>query len=57
MPEKNYAKYRLKICSCTLLVRRIKLAEARKLAIQTTIETNHQTFRYPLRNEILVIDL
>ena len=50
MSDKNYAKYRLKIHSCTLMVRRIKLVEASKLALQSTIETNHQVFRYPLRH-------
>ena len=48
MSEKNDAKYRLKIHSCTLMVRRIKLVEATKLALQTTIESNHQVIRYPL---------
>ena len=37
MSDKNDAKYRLKIHSCTLMVRRIKLVEATKLALQTTI--------------------
>ena len=41
---KNDAKYHLKILSCTLLVRRIKLVEASKLALQSTIETNHRVF-------------
>ena len=50
MSDKNDAKYRLKIHSCTLMVRRIKLVEATKLALQTTIESNHQVFRYPLRH-------
>ena len=48
MCDKNDAKYHLKIHSCTLMVRRIKLVEATKLALQTTIESNHQVFRYPL---------
>ena len=60
MSDKNDAKYRLKIHSCTLLVQRIKLVEAIKLALQTTIESNHKVFCYPLRharhNEIRVID-
>ena len=50
MSDKNNAKYHLKIHSCTLLVRRIKLVEASKLALQSTIETNHQVFHYPLRH-------
>ena len=50
MSDKNDATYRLKIHSCTLMVRRIKLVEATKLALQTTIESNHQVFRYPLRH-------
>ena len=50
MSDKNDAKYRLKIHSCTLMVRRIKLVEASKLVLQSTIETNHQVFRYPLRH-------
>ena len=49
MSDKNDDKYRLKIHSCTLFVGRIKLAEATKLALQTTIESNHhQVFRYSL---------
>ena len=48
MSDKNDAKYRLKIHSCTLMVRRIELVEATKLALQTTIESNHQVFHYPL---------
>ena len=36
--DKNDAKYHLKIHSCTLMVRRIKLVEATKLVLQTTIE-------------------
>ena len=48
MSEKNDAKYHLKIHSWTLLVRRIKSVEATKLALQTTIESNHQVFHYPL---------
>ena len=50
MPDKNDAKYCLKIHSCTLMVRRIELVEANKLALQTTIESNHQVFHYPLRH-------
>ena len=50
MSDKNDAKYRLKIHSCTLMVQRIKLVEATKLALQTTIESNHQVFRYPLHH-------
>ena len=50
MSDKNGAKYRLKIHSCTLMVRRIKLVEASKLALRSTIETNHQVFHYPLRH-------
>ena len=34
MSDKNDAKYHLKIHSCTLMVRRIKLVEASKLALQ-----------------------
>ena len=48
MSDKNDAKYRLKNHSCTLIVRRIKLVEATKLALQTTMESNHLVFRYPL---------
>ena len=50
MSDKNDAKYRLKINSCTLMVRRMKLVEASKLTLQTTIESNHQVFRYPLQH-------
>ena len=50
MSDKNDVKYCLKIHSCTLMVRRIKLVEASKLALQSTIETNHQVFHYPLRH-------
>ena len=61
MSDKNDAKYHLKIHSCTLMVRRIKLVEASKLALQSTIETNHQVFRYPLhhvkmKSELLTSD-
>ena len=45
MYDKNDAKYHLKIHSCTLMVRRIKLVEATKLALQTPIVSNHQVFR------------
>ena len=38
MSDKNDATYCLKIHSCTLMVRRIKLVEATKLALQTSIE-------------------
>ena len=50
MSDKNDAKYRLKIHSCTLMGQRIKLVEASKLAIQSTIGTNHQFFCYPLHH-------
>ena len=56
MSDKNDAKYHLKIHSCTLMVRRIKLVEASKLALQSTIETNHQVFRYPLRHVKMEFD-
>ena len=48
MSDKNDAKYQLKIHSCTLMVGRIKLIEASKLTLRSTIETNHQVFSYPL---------
>ena len=48
MSDKNNAKYHLKIHSCKLMVRKIKLVEATKLARQTTIESNYQVFHYPL---------
>ena len=57
MSDKNDAKYRLKIHSCTLMVRRIKLVEATKLALQTTIESNHLVFRYPLRHVKMKFEL
>ena len=50
MSDRNDAKFHLKIHSCTLLVRRIKLVEAIRLALQTTIESNRQVFHYPLRH-------
>ena len=50
MSDKNDAKNRLKIHSCTLMVRIIKLVEATKLALQSTIASNHQVFRYPLQH-------
>ena len=52
MSDKNDAytqQVSFKIHSCTLMVQRIKLVEATKLALQSTIESNHQVFRYPLR--------
>ena len=57
MSDKNDAKYHLKIHSCTLLVRKIKLLEATKLAIQSTIESNHQVFPYPLGHMKIKSDL
>ena len=48
MSDKNNAKYHLKIHLCTLMVQRIKLVEATELALQTTIESSHQVFCYPL---------
>ena len=48
MSDKNDVKYHLKIHSCALLVWRIKLVEATKLALQSTVETNHQVFHFPL---------
>ena len=50
MSDKNDAKYHLKIHSCTLLVQRIKLVEPSRLALQTTIETNHHVFHYPVHH-------
>ena len=44
MSDKDDAKYHLKIHSCTLMVQRIKLVETTKLALQITIESNHQVF-------------
>ena len=57
MSDKNDAKYHLKIHSCTLMVQRIKLVEATKLALQTTIESNHQVFYYPLRHVKMKFEL
>ena len=57
MSDKNDAKYHLKTHSCTLLVRRIKLVEASKHALQTTIETNHQVFHYSLRHVKMKLEL
>ena len=47
----------MKIHFCTLLVRRIKLVEATKLALQTTIETNHQVIRYPRHHDKMKSEL
>ena len=46
MSDKNDAMYHLKIHSSTLMVRRIQLVEATKLALQTTTQSNHQVLCY-----------
>ena len=59
MSDKNDTKYLLKIHSCTLMVRRIKLVEASKLALQSTIESKSSSLSLPFtshENEIRVID-
>ena len=48
MSDKNDAKYRLKIRSCTLMVRRIKLVEASKLPLQSTMKQIIKCFVTPL---------
>ena len=51
MSDKNNAKYALKfIHSCKCSVRRVKIAETTKIALQSTIEQNHESFRYPIRH-------
>ena len=50
MSDKNDAKYALKIHSCKRSVRRVKIAETTKIALQSTIEQHHESFRYPIRH-------
>ena len=50
MSDKNDAKYALKIHSCKCSVRRVKIAETTKIALQSTIEQHHESFRYPIRH-------
>ena len=50
MSDKNDAKYALKIHSCKCSVRRVKIADTTKIALQSTIERHHESFRYPIRH-------
>ena len=62
MSDKNDTKYALKIHSCRCSVRRVKIAETTKIALQSTIEQHHESFRYPIHNvkiesELLILAL
>ena len=50
MSDKNDAKYALKIHSCKCSVPRVKIAETTKIALQSTIEQHHESFRYPIHH-------
>ena len=50
MSDKNDAKYIFKIHSCKCSVRRGKIADTTKIALQNTIEQHHESFRYPIRH-------
>ena len=50
MSDKNDAKYGLKIHSCKCSVRRVKIADTTKIALQSTIEQHHESFRCPIRH-------
>ena len=52
MSDKNDAKYALKIHSCKCSVRRVKVTDSTKIALQSTIEQHHESFRYPIRHVI-----
>ena len=45
MSDKNDAKYVLKIHSCRCSVRRVKIADTTKIALQSMIEQHHESFR------------
>ena len=48
--DKNDAKYALKIHSCKCSVRRVRITDSTKIALQSTIEQHHESFRYPIRH-------
>ena len=48
MSDKNDAKYALKIHSCKCSVRRVKIADTTKTALQSTIKQCHESFYYPI---------
>ena len=50
MSDKNDAKYTLKIPSCKCSVRRVKIADTTKIALQSMIEQRHESFHYPIRH-------
>ena len=50
MPDKNDAKYVLKIHSCKCSVRRVKITDSTKIALQSTIQQHHESFRYPINH-------
>ena len=57
MSDKNEAMYALKIHSCKCSVRRVKIAETTKIALQSTIEQHHESFRYPIRHVKMKLEL
>ena len=48
MSDKNDAKYALKIHSCKCSIRRVKITDTTKIALQSIIEQHHESFRYPI---------
>ena len=50
MSDKNDAKYALKIHSCKCSVRRVKITDTTKIALQSTIEQHHESFRNLIRH-------
>ena len=50
MSDKNDAKYILTIHSCKCSVRRVKIADTTKIALQNMREQHHESFRYPIRH-------
>ena len=50
MSDKNDAKYAFKIHSCKCSVRRVKITESTKIALQSTVEQHHESFRYPIHH-------
>ena len=50
MSDKNDAKYALKIHSCKCSIRRVKITDTTKIALQSTIKQHHKSFHYPIHH-------
>ena len=50
MSDKNDTKYGLKIHSCKCSIRRVKITDSTKIAVQSTIEQHHKSSHYPIRH-------